>query len=120
MEITCIACPMGCNIEIVEEGGKIKNITGYSCQRGKKFAETEFYNPKRILTTVVSLKGGTHPCLPVISDDQVPKEVLEDCIQILKKTEVNTPIKMGDVVEENILGTGVNIIAAKTARMEAK
>lgn len=120
MKIVCIACPRGCNIEIEEENGEIKNISGYSCQRGKKFAETEFYNPKRMVTTVVSLRGGEYPCLPVISDDQVPKEILGDCIYLLKELQIKAPIKMGDIVKKDILGTGVNIIAAKTARMEAK
>ena len=111
---------MGCSIDIKEENGQIKDISGYSCQGGKKFAETEFYNPKRMVTTVVSLEGGEYPCLPVISDGQVPKETLKDCIHLLKKIQVKAPIKMGDIIEENILGTGINIIAAKAARMEEK
>lgn len=120
MNLTCIVCPRGCNIDVKEENGQIIDISGYNCLRGKKFAETEFYNPERMVTTVVSLDGGEYPCLPVISDGQVPKKVLKSCIHLLQKTEVKAPIKMGDIIEENILGTGINIIAAKAARMEEK
>ncbi len=120
MKITCIVCPMGCSLDIEEENGEIKDISGYSCQRGKKFAETEFYNPERMVTTVVSLSGGEYPYLPVISDGQVPKEILKSCIHLLKNIQVKAPIKMGDIVVDNILDTGINIIVAKAARMEEK
>ena len=120
MNMTCIVCPLGCSIEVKEEKGKITDISGYNCPRGKIFAETEFYNPKRMVTTIVSLEGGEYPYLPVISHGQVPKEKLKDCINLLKKTKVKAPIKMGDLIEENILATGINILAAKTARMEER
>lgn len=120
MKLTCIICPQGCNIDIKEKYNKIIHISGYSCSRGKTFAETEFYNPQRIVTTIVSLEGGEHPFLPVISKGEVPKEIIKDCIQLLKSTRVKAPVKMGEIIEENILNTGVNIMAAKTVKMEER
>ena len=115
MRLTCIICPLGCSIEVNVENDKIVDVSGHGCPRGIKFAETEVYNPQRMLTTIMMLDGGEYPFLPVISQEEVPKEKLRDCLSLLKKNKVKAPIKMGDIIEENILGTGVNIIAAKTA-----
>lgn len=119
MNLTCIVCPLGCRIDVKEEKGEIIEISGYSCKRGIAFAKTEFYNPQRMVTTIVTLEGGKYPFLPVISEREIPKENLPDCIQLLKNVHVKAPIKMGDIVAENIVGTGVNIIAAKTVETEA-
>lgn len=115
MKLTCIICPLGCRIDVKLENDKIVDISGHSCPRGVKFAETEVYNPQRMLTSIVSLEGGEYPFLPVISEKEVPKDKLRDCISLLQTMQVKAPIKMGDIVQNNILETGVNIIAAKTA-----
>lgn len=117
MKLTCIICPLGCSLDMKVEGDEIIEISGYACKRGMKFAETEFYNPQRMLTTIVSLNGGKYPFLPVISESEIPKKDFRDCIELLKSIKVKAPIKMGDIVTEDILGTGINIIAAKTAEM---
>lgn len=114
MNITCIVCPLGCSIDIEEENESIVEINGYSCPRGKEFAESEFYNPKRVVTTIVAIDGGEQLYLPVISDGQVPKQMLWDCVELLKRTKVRPPIEMGDIVVEDILDTGINIISAKS------
>ena len=117
MNLTCIVCPLGCSLDIKEEKGEIIEISGHGCLRGKKFAEAEFHNHERMITTIFSLDGGEYSFLPVISEGEVPKKELRKCIDLLKKTKVKAPIKMGDVIQENILNTGINIVAAKTARM---
>jgi CxxC motif-containing protein len=32
-------------------------------------------------------------------------------MEAINKAEVNAPVKLGDVLVENILGTGINIVA---------
>lgn len=118
MRLTCIICPLGCTLDLEVENKEIKKITGNGCKRGISFAQTEFHNPQRMVTTIVSLEGGEYPFLPVISEGEVPKKDLKECMDFLQKVKVKAPIKMGDIVAKNIVGTGVNIIAAKTARME--
>ena len=117
MKLTCIICPLGCSIDVQVDNDKITDISGYGCPRGVTFAETEFYNPQRMLTTIIMLDGGEYPFLPVISEGEVPKEKLKACIHVLQKLKVKAPIKMGDVVQENILDTGINIIAAKKEKI---
>ncbi|HZJ69201.1 MAG TPA: DUF1667 domain-containing protein [Candidatus Eisenbacteria bacterium] len=120
MKVTCIMCPLGCSINIEEKQGEILDIKGHGCNRGLKFAKAEFYNPQRMVTTIVTLAGGEYPYLPVISDGEVPKECLKDCIKSLHKTRVKAPVEMGDIIIENVLGTNVNIVAAKTAKVEER
>ena len=117
MNLTCIICPLGCSIDMKVEKGEIIHISGNDCKRGIDFAQTEFHNPQRMVTTIVTLNGGEYAFLPVISESEIPKKDLRDCIHMLQKIKVKAPIKMGDIVVENILGTGINIIAAKTAKL---
>ena len=46
--ITCINCPVGCRMTVTIEDGKVTNVTGNVCPRGKKYAEQECIAPERI------------------------------------------------------------------------
>ncbi len=109
--ITCTVCPMGCNITVTGEGDSIEKVEGYSCRRGEEYARNEFIHPVRILTTSVRMEGGSEPLMPVRSAKPVPKELLLDCVKILRTVTVSAPVKCGDTVVKNILGTGVDVIA---------
>ena len=106
---TCIICPKGCEIEADIDGEKIE-LTGYSCVRGRKYAEAEVTNPVRTLTTTVRLKSGA--MLPVRSDAPVPKSMLFECMNAVR--EIDLPdglVKAGDIVLDNICGMGAKLIA---------
>lgn len=113
---TCIICPLSCSICLKEDNGKTVEITGFNCKRGEDFAKNEYTNPSRRLTTVVKLENSHNNCLPVISDRDIPKDKIEKALEILRKTIVKAPISKNSIIIENILSTGVNIIAAKTAK----
>ena len=49
--LTCIGCPMGCQVTVVLEGSEIKSISGYTCKRGERYAAREVTDPTRVLTT---------------------------------------------------------------------
>jgi len=110
---TCIACPLGCQLEIVLKGKKIKEVKGAKCRRGKKYAEEEFYNPGRILTTTVRVKEGKCALLPVRSTKPVPLRLLRKCVKVLSSIEVKAPVRMGEVVVRDILNTGADIISTR-------
>ncbi|ADD03041.1 protein of unknown function DUF1667 [Thermoanaerobacter italicus Ab9] len=112
-EITCIVCPLGCRIQVEREGGEIKSIKGYSCSRGLEYAKNEVVMPKRTITTSVRAVGGHLPLLSVRTKEPVPKEKIQEIMLELAKVEVKAPVKIGDVVVKNILGTGVDIIATR-------
>lgn len=112
-ELTCIVCPMGChlNVEQSEEGFKVE---GNTCKRGEKYAVQELTNPTRVITTTVKLENSYLQLLPVKTEDPIPKGMIFDIMEALDKVRVNAPVKVGDVIVENILDTGVNVISAKT------
>ena len=62
-------------------------------------------------TTTVKVSGGVHPVVPVKSAKAVPKDKVKDCVKEIAKLEIKAPVKIGDVVCANILGTGVDIVA---------
>lgn len=112
-ELTCIVCPMGChlNVEQSEDGFKVE---GNTCKRGEKYAVQELTNPTRVITTTVKLENSYLQLLPVKTEDPIPKGMIFDIMEALDKVRVNAPVKVGDVIVENILDTGVNVISAKT------
>ena len=110
-DIVCVACPMGCQISVeLNDDGEILSVTGNTCKRGDAYARTECTHPERSLTTTVKVSGGVHPVVPVKSAKAVPKDKVKDCVKEIAKLEIKAPVKIGDVVCANILGTGVDIV----------
>lgn len=111
--MNCIMCPMGCELTVTVERGVATSVKGNSCPRGAKYAKDEVSAPKRMLTSTVHIEGGQLPLLPVVSANVLPKERIMDCAAYLRGVKVNAPVKTGDVIVENILGLGVNVIASR-------
>ena len=44
--------------------------------------------------------------------NDIPKDKIFDCVRALKGLTVDAPVSIGDIVLENVAGTGVNIVAA--------
>lgn len=110
--LTCVACPLGCSITVeLDDNGGVVSVTGNTCKRGDAYARTEMTNPTRSLTSTVKVNGGEHPVVPVKSAAPVPKTMLFDCMKEINKVTLTAPVKIGDTVIENILGTGVDIVA---------
>ena len=104
---------MGCEMTVTIEDGKVVDVKGNTCPRGAKYAHDEVTAPKRMLTTTVRVEGGMLPLLPVVSETVLPKEKVLDCAAYLRGVTVKAPVKTGDVIVEDILGLGVNIIASR-------
>ena len=110
-ELTCVACPLGCPIVVELDGSEVISVTGNTCKRGDAYARTEIVNPTRSLTTSVKVNGGVHPVVPVKSNKPVPKDMLFDCMKVINSVSVDAPVKLGQVIIENILDTGADIVA---------
>lgn len=110
---TCIKCPLSCQIELAAEDNKILQIKGHTCPQGEQYATDEFTNPVRTLTTTVRVEAGILPVLPVRSETPIPKHLMRKCVKELSIIKVTAPIKCGDPICENILNTGVTIIASR-------
>lgn len=115
-ELTCIGCPLGCAVEAeIEENGQIVNVTGNTCKRGDDYARKEVTNPTRIVTSTVRVEGGTSDMVSVKTKTDIPKNKIFACMEGLKGVCVKAPVHIGDVIVENIAGTGVDVVATKEA-----
>jgi len=113
-EYTCTACPKGCKIEVEYEGKEIKDISGYSCMKGKEYVEDEFHDPRRILTTTVKIRNARYPRMPVRTETGVPKDELDCCLDKLTKVKLEAPVNIGDTVIEDVCSTGISVIASRS------
>lgn len=114
--LICINCPLGCPLTVELENGEVKSVSGNTCKRGETYAVKEVTAPTRTVTSTVKVSGGERPVVAVRTASDVPKEKIFDVMQALNALTVAAPVKIGDVVLENVCGTGVNIIA--TAGLE--
>lgn len=113
-ELVCIVCPRGCLLTVKMENDKVAAVSGNFCPRGVKYAEVELVAPERTLTTTVRVHNGFLPLLPVVSSGTLPKAAVEACAAELRKVTAEAPLTVGDVVVSNILGLGVDIVAARS------
>ena len=81
-EFVCIACPNSCKLTVWEEGGEI-HVDGYACKRGIDHGKNEYTNPMRMLTTTVAIEGGHHRRLSVSSTGEIPKSMINQCLDVL-------------------------------------
>ncbi|PKM50580.1 MAG: molybdopterin oxidoreductase [Firmicutes bacterium HGW-Firmicutes-7] len=114
--LVCIICPKACILNIEMENEKIISILGNKCKRGVDYAEKELTNPERALSSTVLIKGGVLPLLPVRSSKALPKDSLIKVMEVIDKTEVVAPVKIGDIIVKNVSNLGVDIIASRSMR----
>ncbi len=109
----CTVCPSSCRLRVWEENGEV-GVEGNACKRGLAHGIGEYTNPMRMLTTTVSIRGGTLPRLPVISSREIPKQKLPECLALLYGLRLDAPIVCGDAIYQNICGTGVDVVASRS------
>lgn len=114
----CVVCPIGCEIDVVHEGGKIISMEGNKCEKSVEFVSQELIEPMRILTTTVRIQGSRWPVVPVRTDRAVPKRLFPRIMKRLRLVELQAPVNMLDMVLRDILRTGANIIATRTMPRE--
>ena len=107
-ELICIVCPKGCRLNVVFDGKQIISVVGNTCKRGADYAESEYTDPRRSVTTTVTCDNGAQ--LPVKTEGTIRKEDVIECVMTLKSVVAKTPIRIGDVIVEDICGA--KIIAA--------
>jgi CxxC motif-containing protein len=111
--IICISCPVGCELDVTLDEGKIVDVEGNSCKLGLDYAEQEIFDPRRMVASTVKVKNGFHPLVPVYTEKPIPKPKIFDVLVELRNVELEAPVSVNDVVIENVLDTGVNIIASR-------
>jgi CxxC motif-containing protein len=114
----CVVCPIGCEIDVVHDGSKIISMEGNKCEKSEEFVTQELIEPMRILTTTVRIQGARWPVIPVRTDKAVPKRLFPRIMRQLRRTKLQAPVNMLDVVVRDVLHTGANIMATRTMPRE--
>ncbi len=116
IKVTCIICPIGCEITVTIKDGEVISVEGAKCLRGRKYAITEVREPKRVVISVIKCVGGDPPTVSVKTSGPVPKDRIWDVMRLLARTEVKAPVEVGDVIIKDVLGLGVDIVATRSCR----
>lgn len=109
--MVCTLCPRSCRLEVAgrETGVGAK---GNRCPKGAGFAAREQRAPERTVTTTVRRAGGVGPLLPVKTDRPVPKQAVLAVVKACGRVTAEADAAIGDILVENIAGTGANLVAA--------
>lgn len=109
-ELTCIVCPRGCHLTIDDN----MNVSGNFCKRGERYAKQEMLEPKRNISSTVSIISNNYDRLPVKTSCEIAKDKIFDAMKVIHSVTVKAPVRTGDIIVKSIAGTDVDIIAAKT------
>lgn len=109
-EMICIVCPIGCHLTVNTETLDVK---GNTCPRGEVYGKEELTAPKRVVTSTVRIKNAVDHRCPVKTNSSIPKELNFKCMEELKKIDLISPVKRGDIVIKNIFNTGVDVVVTK-------
>ena len=118
LQFNCTTCPSECllTVEVERDADgavvEVRSVAGNSCPRGDKFAHQELTCPVRVLTTTVAVSGGDESLLPVRTSEAIPLELHTQAMDLIRGLVLNAPIRMGDIVLENLLDTNIDLIAS--------
>lgn len=118
LQFNCTTCPSECllTVEVERDADdavvEVRSVTGNSCPRGDTFAHQELTCPMRVLTTTVAVSGGDEALLPVRTAEAIPLALHAQAMDLIRGLEVKAPIRMSDIVMENLIGTSINLIAS--------
>lgn len=116
-KIVCVNCPLGCKINVIYADAdevEIFEAKGNRCKRGLEYVKQELTDPLRVVVTSVKVENGEMPLASVRSTKPIPLRLMNDIMEILKNTKITAPVKRGDVIMKNILGTGSDIIITRS------
>jgi CxxC motif-containing protein len=106
-EYTCIVCPNGCSLHYDET---TNTCSGNRCPRGAKYAESEFHNPVRSVTSTVRTSVPGYPVISVRTNREIPKTMVMQLMLELSKVTVSEYLPINSIVVKNVLNTGADII----------
>ena len=104
--LICIICPRGCALTAnINENGV--TVTGHTCPKGEEYAINECTNPVRTVTATIRAANRKDTMVSVKTDRPIPKGKMMEVMELLRKTEINAPVAIGDVVLKAVFGADV-------------
>ena len=117
-KVICVTCPKGCTLEVNREGETVIEVIG-GCKRGHEYARQELVDPRRKVASSVRINGAIHPLLPVYTSAAFPKAKISQLLSVLRSVEISAPVKTDQVILENVLDTGIDVLASREMRNKA-
>ena len=104
--LTCIICPRGCALtaDITENG---VTVTGHTCPKGEEYAINECTNPVRTVTATVRVSNRYNTMASVKTLTPVAKDKMMEVMNVLRQTQIQAPVKIGDVVLADVCGASI-------------
>lgn len=114
-QLICINCPLGCELEVSLDGKNVIEVKGNNCPLGEAYAKKELTHPERTVCSTVKLLEGSKYCLSVKTKPEIPKDKIFDVMKVIQKTQIKSPVKIGDIIVKNIANTDSDLIATENA-----
>jgi CxxC motif-containing protein len=112
--LTCVLCPVGCELEVSRDGSSDVQVIGNQCDKGIPFAVEEVLRPMRNLATSVPVRGTAATMVSVRLSGPVPREMIFPILAEIARLRPEAPVRRGQVLIADVLGTGVDVIATRT------
>lgn len=112
-ELVCVSCPVGCQLTVEVQAGRVASVSGNRCPRGEAYAREEAVDSKRVLMSLVKVVGGERPVVSVKTDRPIPKRLIPQAMEIVRALTVPAPVRIEQVLAEDIGGTGANLVATR-------
>lgn len=109
----CTGCPLGCRLEVDAVDDEVVEVRGFSCRRGERYGRQEYVDPRRPLSTTVWVEGAAIRRAPVRTAEPIPKTEVLAVAKALRGMRIRAPVRRGDVVLADALGTGVDVIVTR-------
>lgn len=113
-EMTCINCPLGCQLTVDIDDDNNIVVSGNNCIRGEIYAKNEITNPVRIVTSTITLDDNRR--VSCKTNKAILKDKIFDVMNVIKNTKCKSPINIGDILISNVCDTGADVVATKNIK----
>jgi CxxC motif-containing protein len=111
-ELVCIACPIGCRLQVAQQPGSEVSVSGNRCPRGETYGKEELLAPKRVLTAVVPTDSSAFPCVPVRTDIALARSFFPELLGRLYGMKASLPLRQGRTLIDDF--HGVRVLVTRT------
>lgn len=119
-EFICVVCPTSCEVTVEWNDEEVISITNAQCKLAWNYIPGEIFDPRRTVTTTVTVEHGDIPLVSVKTDKPVPKHMMLDVMDSLANVTAEAPLEVGDVIVSDVLGTGSDIVATRKIRKSSR
>ncbi len=113
----CTGCPLGCRLEVDAVDDDVVEVRGFSCRRGERYGRQEHLDPRRPLSTTIWIDGAAIRRAPVRTAEPIPRDQVSAIVAALRGLRIAAPVRRGEVVVTDVLGTGIDVIVTRDLPM---